>query len=144
MSAVRGFAEVVLNVTDLDASVDWYRRVLGFAVHAEWPEAGAATIVFLRVGDARRDGAAHPPLLALIDPVRHEPAHGKFDVVSPRSSTLNHVAFDIDAADAAGEKSRLEGLGVEVMEVAFGWMGARALFMKDPDGNSVELIWRDG
>ena len=124
----------------------FYQRVLGFGVYAQQPDE-QPTIVFLRVGDdascPARDGSAHPVLLVLIDPARHPPAAGKFDVPTRRSSTLNHIAFDIDADSYESECDRLAALGVETMRVDFPDLGARAVFFKDPEDNTVELICRD-
>ena len=156
--AVRGVAEVVLNVRDLPAMVAFYAGVLGFRAFEPDPVAGVPssvapdegkpTIVFLRIGSvetlAARPGAAHAPLLVLIDPARHASVAGRFGDPSPATSTLNHLAFDFDEADYEPEADRLGALGIEVRRVAFAWMGAKALFFADPEGNTIELICRDG
>lgn len=155
-------SEIALNVRDLASMSAFYRRVLGFTPFqpegrqgqhplAPVPESVAAaepTIVFLAIGGdaaSRSVGpdAPHPPLLVLIDPARHAPAAGRFDAPVPRTSTLNHIAFQIPASAFDSEAARLRGMGIEVTPVVFAWMGAKALFFRDPEGNTIELICRD-
>ncbi|MEM9066744.1 MAG: VOC family protein [Planctomycetota bacterium] len=140
---VRSIAEVVLNVTDLARSVTFYQEVLGFEHRAQFPE-DDPTIVFLHAGsEAGPDDAAHRPMLVLIDPSRHENAFGKFATPNSRTSALNHLAFDIRCEDYEPEQARLESLGIELFHTRFDWLGARAMFFQDPDGNRLELIARE-
>ncbi|MEZ6235036.1 MAG: VOC family protein [Phycisphaerales bacterium] len=159
---IASVSEIALNVRDLASMSAFYQRVLGFTPFR--PEAPASqqplapvpdsvasdqpTIVFLTIGGdaaSRSVGpdAPHPPLLVLIDPARHAPAAGRFDAPVPRTSTLNHIAFQIPASAYDAEAARLRGMGIEVTPVAFAWMGAKALFFRDPEDNTIELICRD-
>ncbi|MCA9288633.1 MAG: VOC family protein [Phycisphaerales bacterium] len=159
---IAGVSEIALNVRDLAGMTAFYERVLGFTPFrpeareggptlAPPPESVSATeptIVFLTIGGdaASRNtpsDAPHPPLLVLIDPARHAPAAGRFDGPVARTSTLNHIAFQIPPAAYDSEAARLRALGLEVTPVIFAWMGAKALFFRDPEGNTIELICRD-
>ena len=143
MTAVRGIAEVVLNARDIAASTAFYRDIVGLSVHTQSPE-DEPTIVFLKTADLPSPfGDAHPQVLALIDPARHRFAAGRFDTPAVRTSTLNHVAFWIGAADYEPELARLTALGVETTTAEFPKMRARAIFFKDPELNSVEFICHD-
>ncbi|MCB9844691.1 MAG: VOC family protein [Phycisphaeraceae bacterium] len=142
MAYVRGVAEIAINVRDIGAMSEFYQRVLGLEVYGQSPEV-EPTIVFLSIA-AGEPGRAHPPLLVLIDPARHPPAKGKFEAPVRRTSTLNHIAFDIEASRYEAECARLEGLGLTVMRVDFPHMRAKALFFRDPEDNTVEFICPDG
>ena len=60
-----------------------------------------------------------------------------------RRSSLDHFAFEIDIANLESEKKRLQGLGLEVKETTFPNTSARAIFFRDPEGNSIEFIAYD-
>lgn len=143
MGSIRGIAELVLNVRDIAAMERFYTGVLGLAVHSRHPETDP-TIVFIATADLEPPfGLGHPQVLALIDPARHPPAIGRFDAPERRRSTLNHFAFEIDAADYDAEVDRLNGLGIETELVKFPHMRAKAIFFRDPEDNTVELICHD-
>ncbi len=144
MSAIRGVAEVVLNVRDMDAMVRFYIEVVGLASHSRFPSENP-TIVFLEIAPLDTAlGRAHPQTLALIDPARHRSAAGKFDAIDQRRSALNHLAFEIEEADYESEITRLGGLGLAPTVVRFEHVRARAIFFRDPEGNRLELICHDG
>lgn len=140
---IRAIAEVVLNVRDIAAMTRFYGQVLGFAEFSRSPEDNP-TIVFLRLGElAPPFGDYHPQCLVLIDPARHAYAAGKFDTPSARTSTLNHLAFQIpdDAYDA--ELDRLASLGLSPTTAEFPALRSKAIFFRDPEGNTLELICHD-
>ncbi len=144
VARIRGFAEVVLNVRDIGRMRSFYEQSLGFAFHSQFPE-NDPTIVFLTVcdrGTALAQGG-HPEMLALIDPARHPPAEGRFDRIERRSSTLNHLAFEIDEGEYDSARARLEDLGLSPVAREFGFLRAKALFFEDPEDNLVELICHD-
>ncbi len=143
MGAVRGIAEIVLNARDLGVLTRFYREVMGFTLHSQYPKTNP-TIVFLRIADLDSPlGKAHPQTLALIDPDRHPAARGKFDPPANRPFSLNHLAFEIDEADYQSEIDRLESLGIETTIAEFGHVRAKAIFFQDPEGNRLELICHD-
>ena len=152
-SSVTGVAEIVLNVSDIEKMSAFYQEVLGFAFHSDYCMPGdddpreddRPTIVFLVIGNSPTplSRGNHPQLLALIDPARHLLARGKFTGVEVKTSTLNHLAFEIARSDHELEKTRIEALGLEPRVVTFPDMAARALFFDDPEGNTLELICHD-
>ena len=148
--AITGVAEIVLSVRDLPRMRGFYQEVLGFELLSQAchemgmepdPE-GEPTIVFLTIKQLQtplgRNG--HPQLFALIDYQRHVFAKGVFEAPEPTRSTLNHLAFEIPPESYAAHQERLLDLGLEPRAVKFPAMSARALFFKDPEGNTLELI----
>ncbi len=143
MGAIRGVAEVVLNARDLDALVPFYRDVMGFAFHSQYPKQNPS-IVFLTISAIDSPlGRTHPSMLVLIDPDRHPAARNKFDPPKDRPFSLNHLAFEIDEDDYENEQGRLESLGISTTLVQFKQIQAKAIFFQDPEGNRLELICHD-
>jgi catechol 2,3-dioxygenase len=128
-------AEVGLSVKDLPRSVAFYQEILGLDIVRAYP-----TIVFLKVGelDSPLGRGGHPQLLVLFD------RQVQIDIAL---TTLDHFAFEIPLEHFQAERERLQQLGLEVSERIwrgeYAWLGARSLFLDDPDGNNVELIARD-
>lgn len=120
-----GIHHVGLPVADFERALAFYTGVLGLE-HIAAPKAFAAGVRWLRLGDQH------------IHIIRHEGAlapHG------PR-----HVALHVKDIRAA--KAHLKALGYKLDEQPF-ITGAERFYMKDPDGNSLELIqwfqeWGDG
>ena len=128
-------AEVGLSVKDLPSSVAFYQEVLGLETVRAYP-----TIIFLKAGelDSPLGRGGHPQLLVLFD------RQVQPDIAL---STLDHIAFEIPLEHFQAERERLQQLGLEVSERIwrgeYSWLGARSLFLDDPDGNNVELIAHD-
>lgn len=128
-------AEVGLSVKDLPRSVAFYQKVLGLEIVRAYP-----TIVFLKAGelDSPLGRGGHPQLLVLFD------RQVQPDIAL---TTLDHIAFEIPLEGFQAEHQRLQQFGLEVSERIwrgeYAWLGARSLFIDDPDGNNVELIARD-
>jgi catechol 2,3-dioxygenase-like lactoylglutathione lyase family enzyme len=133
-------SEVVLNVTDIESMSRFYQDVLGFPEFARFPEE-EPTIIFLTIAPLDTPlGKTHPQLLALIDPARHTPVHGRFESPAARTSTLNHLAFEIHPHNYDAEFERLESGGLSPKATRFEWLSAKAIFFSDPEGNTLELI----
>ena len=147
---ITGVAEIVLSVRDLASMRQFYQEVLGFELLSEachetglTPDpSGEPTIAFLTIKelDTPLGHHGHPQLLALIDYRRHVFARDRFDGLEPRTSTLNHLAFEIPPDRYEVELERLLALGLEPQPTRLPNMCARALFFHDPEGNLLELI----
>ena len=56
---------------------------------------------------------------------------------------MDHIAFAIALDDYAAELDRLKGLGLEVQTATHDWVKWRSLYVRDPEGNEVELVCYD-
>jgi catechol 2,3-dioxygenase-like lactoylglutathione lyase family enzyme len=116
--------ETVVYAPDLEAGVAFYRDVLGLR---------QVDSIAFRLDD---DG-----ILLLFDPAqssqpcRPVPSHG------PSGGTV-HVAFSVERLDSW--RARLREHDVEI-EHEHEWArgGARSIYVRDPAGNSVELVEGD-
>jgi methylmalonyl-CoA/ethylmalonyl-CoA epimerase len=100
----RGIHHVGMAVTDLDAAVGAYERLLGARLEhrAEVPDQGVEA-ASLRVGDSR---------VELLAALGDETPIGKF--LAKRGPGMHHVAYEVEDVQAAlGE---LEAHGVELID----------------------------
>lgn len=125
----------MVRVADLDASLDFYCRLLGLEeVRRHDNEQGRFTLVYLATPE---DAAA-----AAADPQRQVPEVELTYNWDPESYTggrnFGHLAFAVD--DIYATCQRLADGGVTINRPPRdGWMA----FVRSPDGISVELLQRD-
>ena len=146
---ITGVSEVVLSVADLPKMREFYRDVMGFRLHSELSMEtavvdpnGEPTITFLIIceTDSPLSRGGHPQLLALIDYRRHVHAKKRFVGHDVSQSTLNHLAFEIPPDTFDDHARRLNELKLAPSFSDFPSMNARAIFFRDPEGNTLELI----
>jgi catechol-2,3-dioxygenase len=125
-SPIRALGEIALRVNDLTAMQRFYAEVVGLEVLGIFPKS-----VFFKIADGY---GGHTQILALFDRAHH---------VSPDQSTIDHIAFTIALADFEAEKARLKGLGLDVSTTEHSWVHWRSLYVKDPEGNTVEWVCYD-
>ena len=126
---VLGLDHVVLRVADIEASLDWYKRVLGCSVERRIESFG---LYQLRAG------------ANLIDLVPVASKAGKPGGGAPGKTRRNmeHFALKLAAFDETKLRRYLKRRGVEAGETArrYGTDGhGPSLYLTDPDGNTVEL-----
>ena len=124
MTKIKGLAEIVLNVHNVEASLQFYQEVLGLEI------IGQPGPVFLRAGDP---AVSIPQMLVLV-PLPADA--GQFD--APR--TLHHLALELDPADFDAEEERLKSLGYQLRYGQHPVVASRTMYVDDPDGNEVEFI----
>src|SRR5262249_17774527 len=137
--ALRKIGHVVLNVTDLEASVRFYTEVLGLRVTDRYPDTMVpGGMVFMcvstdhhgiaLVGGAKRRDEAHE--------------HGGLATGGP-PNLLNHFAFEVGSPD---EVFRARAW-LKEHKVPIHFEGRRragcqiAVEFTDPDGNNLEIYW---
>jgi glyoxylase I family protein len=128
MSEIRGVSHINLSVRDLDASLSFYRDVLGLTVLME-PFEG---VVF-----AGREAMVMAGQVA-IGLQEHRANDGA--EFSPTRTGLDHLAFHVSSiADLDAWMARLDSHGIEhsaIRPVAFGSM----IEFRDPDGVQLEIF----
>jgi catechol-2,3-dioxygenase len=128
-------AEVGLRVKDLARMATFYQEVLGLETVRAYPKH-----VFLKAGELNSPlgRGGHPQLLVLFD--REVP----LDI---NLTTMDHLAFEIPLEQYEPERTRLQGMNLELVERVwsgeYAWLRARSLFFDDPEGNTIELIAHD-
>lgn len=126
---VLGLDHVVLRVADIDASLDWYQRVLGCTVERRIERFG---LYQLRAG------------ATLIDLVPVKSPAGKPGGGAPgkKKRNVDHFAVQLARFDAKKIRAFLRRRDIEPGEVArrYGAAGhGPSMYIEDPDGNTVEL-----
>lgn len=123
---LRKLGHVVLNVTDLDASVRFYTEVLGLQVSDRYPDTMVpGGMVFMRVNTDHHG-------VALVG-----------GASGAEKTTLNHFAFEVGSPD---EVFRARAW-LRTHEVPIHFEGRRragcqlAVEFRDPDGNNLEIYW---
>ncbi|HVB97597.1 MAG TPA: VOC family protein [Chloroflexota bacterium] len=130
-TAIKGLGEIAFRVADLDSSQEFYERIVGLELMQRFP-----TSAFFRIAEGIE---GHTQVLALFD----RAASSDYTGIDPQRTTVDHIAFGISLSDFAGEKARLEALGVPVHTREHDWVHWRSLYFNDPDGNSVEFVCYD-
>ena len=123
---LRKLGHVVLNVTDLEASVRFYTEVLGLRVSDRYPDSMmAGGMVFLRCA------TDHHGVALVGGASKSEP------------SSLNHFAFEVGSLDEVFRaRAWLLKHGVPIHFEGRRRAGCQiAVEFQDPDGNNVEIYW---
>jgi len=112
--ATTGLDHVVLHVSDLGRSLEFYTGILGMTEHH-----GGSGYMFLRCGEQ---------VIGLF-----EAGHGQEVKAGPE---LNHMAFNQSTGSYEEVKAVLESHGIEVR----GRRGdPRCIYFSDPDGHQLQL-----
>ena len=117
---VKELDHIVLNVADIERSLDWYCNRLGLSPDRveEW-RGGGAPFPSVRINDG-----------CIID-LFAEP---------PQGENMNHLCLVVDPDDLGGITPEA---GFDVLEGPVSRWGARgpglSVYVRDPDGNTVEL-----
>ena len=127
--AIAALDHVVLRVADLERVTAFYRDVLLCPVEKWQPELG---LLQLRAGSA------------LIDLVTLDGKLGREGGAGPGATgrNMDHFCLRLESFDEAALRAHLEAHGVAIGETGerYGATGTgRSLYIKDPDGNTVEL-----
>ncbi len=125
---VIGLFETHLSVRNLDASIEFYRDVIGLEVADVLPE---RQVAFFWIGASRG---------AML---------GVWETGSSPNAMRLHFAFSVTLADMLLAPERLTARGLQPLgingepvdePVVIGWMPAVSLYFTDPDGHLLEYI----
>jgi catechol 2,3-dioxygenase-like lactoylglutathione lyase family enzyme len=126
MFRLRKLGHVVLNVTDLEASVRFYTEVLGLEISDSYPDSMVpGGMVFMRVNTDHHG-------VALVG------GASKLE-----RSTLNHFAFEVGSPDEVFRaRAWLRKHDVPIVFEGRRRAGCQlAIEFRDPDGNNLEIYW---
>ena len=129
MQHVVGIAEIVLWTANKEASLAFYRDLLGL----ETVSPPTLPNVFLKVGE----GSASIPQMIVLVP--------KSDEIKARPSgyQLNHLAFELAPEDFDAQHALLVAAGYQPRSGRHPVFPSRTMYIDDPDGNEVEFICHD-
>jgi len=158
----REFEHIAVGVTDLEKSVEFYTKVLGFSIlrrSATHTEAGDIDIVYVNRGPYAMELIAVQPRKAEGKPTESAVSEARTRI------GMSHIGFAVDNLDE--ELKRLEKLGVKIVSkstipkerfvskykakpsdaklraiMAPGEKPWRIVFFTDPDGVRIELVER--
>ena len=137
---LKKLGHVVLNVSDLEASVRFYTEVLGLQVSDRYPTTMVpGGMVFMRV-NTDHHGVALVGGAGKLDKSAVE--HGGRATGGP-PNPLNHFAFEVGSPDEVFKaRAWLKKNGVTVHFEGRRRAGCQlAVEFKDPDGNNLEIYW---
>ena len=134
---VRALGEIAIRCNCFDQMAEFYENIIGLkrlkGNHSEG-------IFFFRIADGI---AGHTTVLALFNAELGRDA-GSSSTNLPtnagHASSLHHIALSIPYSEQDAAISWYEKNNIEYQIEIFGWVGWRGVFVKDPDGNTVELV----
>ena len=119
-----------IAVTDVDAAVEWYGKVLGFVLVAKGAPGQKACLIGLK-------SELNAGMMIEVMQKNDSPAHAR-NVVDPGLSHLAFSVSDFDAALAHLKSSNVKFLGDIVQAVG----GGRLISFADPDGIMLQIVER--
>jgi catechol 2,3-dioxygenase-like lactoylglutathione lyase family enzyme len=127
--SIDGLDHIVLRIDDKAAMLAFYQDVLGLSLDRDRPELG---LTHIRAGRQMID------LVTLAGPL------GAMGGAAPgvEGRNLDHFALQVRPFDAAAIRSHLAAHGVAIVEegLRYGAEGTGfSLYVRDPEGNTVEL-----
>lgn len=128
---IQGLAEIALRVADLDTMQQFYAEVIGLTLMRRFENSA-----FFRIAEGV---GGHTQILALFD--RSSVAGSQPPEIE--SSTVDHLAFGINVEDFESEVTRLRATGRKVTTTEHAWVQWRSMYVRDPEGNLVELVCFD-
>ena len=133
---IKSLGEIALRVNDLTTMVDFYENIVGLELMRR-----EETFAFFRIAEGF---AGHTQVLALFNRSPEDQTNSTSDLnyLPPDSarSSVDHIAFTIDKKDFDAEDKRLQELGQEISYAYHQWVQWRSLYVRDPEGNTVEWV----
>lgn len=128
---VEGLDHVAITAIDVEATLDWYAAVLGATrLHDDLWRAGVLPVALLQVGGSRL--SVHPAS-APAAPHAARPTPGSADLCFRHRGTVGEILDELATAGVAVVEGPVD------RPASDGVMG-RSVYVRDPDGNLVELL----
>ncbi|MEM6480054.1 MAG: VOC family protein [Pseudomonadota bacterium] len=137
---IRALGEVAIRCRDHATMKAFYRDVVGLEIMKDFPD---SRITFFRIS---KGYAGHTTILALFDSKAIQRDVHEQSAVLPEAgarSTLHHLALTVDHERQEALCAYLEGLGLSYSVQEFEWIGWRGVFIRDPEGNTIEFVAYD-
>ncbi len=132
---IKGLGEVIILVENITTVKQFYEEVIGLEILAQ-----DAHFVFFKIAEGY---GGHPQVLGLFDnsnPTAFEQIREKPKI---KSSSLHHLALEIDKSDYDVILNTLTKKEIEVKTRIFHWIQWKSIYLKDPEMNIVELVCFD-
>ena len=125
MARINRLQHIVLNCMDVDASIEFYTKVLGMEIVSHNPERNMA---FLSFGKEHHDIALFP---------FREPA----ERLEKNHLGLNHIALEIEGGEQELRDyyQQLKANNVEI-DGTMDHVMSQSIYFFDPDGNRIEVF----
>jgi glyoxylase I family protein len=130
------FHHLAIVARDYDRTVSWYVRHFGFAVARSWTVPAmlpGARMCYLQLGslflEIIGDGEKRGEHLVAKDPLQDYQITG-----------LRHFALEVDDVDSSVQELQAQGVPAFFPPTTFEDLGMRAALVRDPEGNTVELV----
>jgi catechol 2,3-dioxygenase-like lactoylglutathione lyase family enzyme len=134
---VKGLAEVVLRVKDLDAMQAFYGDVLGLILLKRFGD----DMSFFKLPNGSRES---PQTLALFsEKWQANVPDAPWGGLERSTTTLHHFTLSVSLSDLFKARELLTSAQVPTHGRTFTWAGWRSLMIADPEGNVVELVASD-
>ncbi|MAU20925.1 MAG: lactoylglutathione lyase [Martelella sp.] len=126
MKGIVHIGHVAIKVTDLEKSLEYYEKRLGFPEMLRLHnDDGTPWLVYLRITDDQ--------YLEIFPGAENDRAPGW------NANGVNHMCFTIEDLD--GTVARIEEAGITLLSpIKEGLDGNRQAWLEDPDGNRIELM----
>jgi len=132
--ATKGVNHFAISVPDLEATVEWYRRVLGFRLICRQAIPG----VDVRVAHMEGPGF----VLEVFEPIGGNPLPEGRKLPNTDLMTHGNKHLSLTVNDAEEARKSLEDMGVPVVMTARVW-GTVGVFIHDNSGNLIEIFEGD-
>jgi len=118
-----------LNVSNMDKSIEFYREHLGLTfVSRREVKQNNAEIAFMK----DESGGAI------------ELTHWRDKKTLTEGDNFDHIAFGVEQIESVVEKLRAKGVTIAMEPYSIQGSTSKIAFIKDPDGNWLELIQSNG
>jgi methylmalonyl-CoA/ethylmalonyl-CoA epimerase len=126
---------IMISTSDYQGTVDWYRSVLGFEVVREWDIDGYPEV---DVGYIAANGFMIEVVGTPKEFQSEKVAPDVFTAMSDRGYV--HIAFTSADVDAVAAELLSRGVALELSPTNFDAAGVRLLFIRDNNGNLIEIV----
>lgn len=124
-----------ISVPDLDASIEWYRNMLGFEVEARFViPTSSADVAMMKKGEVRLE-------LFQVPGSAPAPEDRRYPERDVRTQGTKHISFAVKDVHAAADELRERGADIVfVRDFDFGSLKGSTLYMRDNAGTLLEMV----